>query len=113
MNFSITSVFLVVMTFVNAQNLDSMEVETRDNPSAFLREKRQIPVIDSIPQLATTILHPSFGCFWSGTSPFCIPDCGTKYQKVLTDSRGDGKLCWTGNKNLCCPLPAGMVKVKG
>ena len=58
-----------------------------------------------VPQLVTpNILLPSSGCFWSGTAPFCSPACGKKYHSVFTDSKGDGKSCWTGHKKFCCPL---------
>ncbi|EFX60629.1 hypothetical protein DAPPUDRAFT_307976 [Daphnia pulex] len=105
-----------MMVLTNAQYFDSLEVETRDNPTAYLREKRQIAVV---PQFVTTnlvqpnILDPASGCFWSGTAPFCIPACGKSYQEMLTDKRGDGKRCWTGYKKRCCPLPAGVSKVLG
>lgn len=66
----------------------------------------------SVP-MAPNFLLPSSGCFWSGTSPFCIAACGKNFHAVLTDIRGDGKRCWTGFKKRCCPIPSGMIKIKG
>ncbi len=43
------------------------------------------------------------GCFWSGTSPFCLGKCGDFYNTVSVNRRGDGKTCLTGTKKLCCP----------
>ena len=60
----------------------------------------------------STILHPSSGCFWSGTAPFCSPACGKKYHSVFTDSKGDGKSCWTGHKKFCCPLTNDKLRAK-
>ncbi|KZS02929.1 Uncharacterized protein APZ42_034334 [Daphnia magna] len=123
---SLIILVLAVAMFTNAQNLDTIEVETRDNPSAYLREKRQIILPQDVrpqtavpqvlvPQVAAPVdfLSPSSGCFWSGTSPFCIPACGKNFHEVLTDIRGDGKRCWTGFKKRCCPIPPGMIKFKG
>ncbi|XP_046461882.1 uncharacterized protein LOC124208181 [Daphnia pulex] len=117
MNCFITLVvsLLAMMVLTNAQYFDSLEVETRDNPTAYLREKRQVAVV---PQIVSNVvppnpLDPSSGCFWSGTAPFCSPACGKTYQEALTDKRGNGKRCWTGFKKLCCPLPAGVVKTFG
>ncbi|KAI9560863.1 hypothetical protein GHT06_011817 [Daphnia sinensis] len=117
---------LAVVMLANAQNLDTMEVETRDNPSAYLREKRQTVFVPQRPQVIAApqvvvpqvaapfdVLSPSSGCFWSGTSPFCFPACGKNFHEVLTDIRGDGKRCWTGFKKRCCPIPPGMIKFKG
>lgn len=72
-----------------------------------------LPQFVESPIVTPHVLHSSSGCFWSGTAPFCISKCGKSYQEVLTDKRGDGKICWTGYKKRCCPLPAGMVKVMG
>ncbi|XP_057372941.1 uncharacterized protein LOC130693758 isoform X1 [Daphnia carinata] len=123
LSFSLQLLSVAVVVFTDAQNLDSIEVETRDNPNAYLREKRQLfhtgpqVVVPQViaPSVAAQIdiLSPSSGCFWSGTSPFCFPACGNKFQEMLTDIRGNGKRCWTGFKKLCCPIPPGMIKFKG
>lgn len=79
-----------------------------------VRPQAAVPQV-LVPQVAAPVdfLSPSSGCFWSGTSPFCIPACGKNFHEVLTDVRGDGKRCWTGFKKRCCPIPPGMIKFKG
>jgi len=41
-------------------------------------------------------------CAWRGTAPFCGGKCEGTEVEVSSSTTGDGKLCWTGHKVLCC-----------
>ena len=41
-------------------------------------------------------------CFWSGTAPLCGGVCEGDYETVSDSKCGDGKVCISGLKKLCC-----------
>ena len=41
-------------------------------------------------------------CFWSGTAPLCGGVCDGDYETVSDSKCGDGKVCISGLKKLCC-----------
>lgn len=41
-------------------------------------------------------------CTWRGTAPFCSGECRAGEEDVRRDKSGNGAVCWTGSKVLCC-----------
>ena len=42
------------------------------------------------------------GCYWSGTAPFCAGGCAPGESTCFYDRIGDGKICYSGVKAMCC-----------